>query len=212
MIDPNQAQNFLMNLTPEREEQSRPMTSSQQAAQRMEKTGDSEIGTNSRVESFRQTGQPIQLQHKNMDGMSEKTDSQISQRPQDNIGRDMKSPNFFQMSGIPKFGKNWLDNFIPDEEMQNTFMTSEVVRNVLMLQCIFYASVYNELVLYKHTYINQKVPDQNQISMADLPAGQELPDFKVGIIGCGQVGTVLLTKLLEVKDQFHNLKMIVSTR
>ena len=85
--------------------------------------------------------------------MSE-NDSQISQRPNDNIGRDMKSPNFFQMSGIPKFGKNWLDNFIPDEEMQNTFMTSEVVRNVLMLQCIFYASVYNELVLYKHTYIN----------------------------------------------------------
>jgi phosphoglycerate dehydrogenase-like enzyme len=116
------------------------------------------------------------------------------------------------MSGIPKFGKNWLDNFIPDEEMQNTFMTSEVVRNVLMLQCIFYASVYNELVLYKHTYINQKVPDQNQISMADLPAGLELPEFKVGILGCGQVGTVLLTKLLEVKDQFHNLKMIVSTR
>ena len=48
--------------------------------------------------------------------MSE-NDSQISQRPNDNIGRDMKSPNFFQMSGIPKFGKNWLDNFIPDEEM-----------------------------------------------------------------------------------------------
>jgi hypothetical protein len=48
--------------------------------------------------------------------------------------------------------------------------------------------------------------------MADLPNGQELPDFKVGILGCGQVGTVLLTKLLEVKDQFHNLKMIVSTR
>jgi pyrroline-5-carboxylate reductase len=48
--------------------------------------------------------------------------------------------------------------------------------------------------------------------MADLPAGLELPEFKVGILGCGQVGTVLLTKLLEVKDQFHNLKMIVSTR
>jgi len=52
----------------------------------------------------------------------------------------------------------------------------------------------------------------NQISMADLPAGQELPDFRVGIIGCGQLGTVLLTKLLEVKDQFHNLKLTVSTR
>lgn len=121
------------------------------------------------------------------------------------------------MSGIPKFGKNWLDNFIPDEEMQNTFMTSEVVRNVVMLQSIYYASVYNELVLYKHTFINQRpeggeAGEQNQVSMTDLPAGQDLPDFKVGIIGCGQVGTVLLTKLIEVKDQFHNLKLIVSTR
>ena len=39
----------------------------------------------------------------------------------------------FSMQGVPKFGKNWLDNFIPNEEMQNTFITSEVVRNVLML-------------------------------------------------------------------------------
>jgi len=60
------------------------------------------------------------------------------------------------MSGIPKFGKNWLDNFIPDEEMQNTFMTSEIVRNVLMLQCVFFCSVFNELALYKHTFSNQR--------------------------------------------------------
>jgi hypothetical protein len=29
------------------------------------------------------------------------------------------------------------DSFSPDEEMQNTFMTSEIARNVLKLQCIF---------------------------------------------------------------------------
>ena len=51
----------------------------------------------------------------------------------------------------------------------------------------------------------------NQVSMTDLPGGQ-LPEFKLGIIGCGQVGTSFLTKLLEVKDQFHNLKITVSTR
>ena len=62
------------------------------------------------------------------------------------------------MSGIPKFGKNWLDNFIPDEEMQNTFMTSEVVRNVIMLQCMFFSSIYYELFLYKHTYNVQRPP------------------------------------------------------
>ena len=128
----------------------------------------------------------------------------------------MKSANFFQMSGIPKFGKNWLDNFIPDEEMQNTFMTSEIVRNVLLLQCVYFASVFNELVLYKHTFVNQtpggeKGMDENQVSMTDLPGG-ELPDYTVGIIGAGQVGTTILTKLLEVKDQFHNLKLMVSSR
>jgi hypothetical protein len=45
----------------------------------------------------------------------------------------LKSPHFFSMTGIPKFGKSWLDNFIPDEDLQNTFLTSEVVRNVIML-------------------------------------------------------------------------------
>ena len=67
---------------------------------------------------------------------------------QPNVAR-MDSMNFFKMSGMPKFGKQWLDNFIEDTELQNTFITSEVVRNLLMLQCVFYASVYNDLLLYK---------------------------------------------------------------
>jgi hypothetical protein len=63
-----------------------------------------------------------------------------------NLRSQLKSPHFFSMTGIPKFGKNWLDNFIPDEELQNTFLTSEVVRNVLMLQCVYLASVYSEIL------------------------------------------------------------------
>lgn len=50
------------------------------------------------------------------------------------------------MTGIPKFGKNWLDNFIPDEDLQNTFLTSEVVRNVIMLQSVYLTSVYSEIL------------------------------------------------------------------
>jgi len=56
---------------------------------------------------------------------------------------------------MPKFGKQWLDNFIRDPELQNTFICSEVVRNILMLQCIYYASVYNDLLLYKHAFLMQ---------------------------------------------------------
>ena len=45
----------------------------------------------------------------------------------------LESSNFFKMSGMPKFDKQWLDNFISDIDLQNTFLTCEVVRNVIML-------------------------------------------------------------------------------
>jgi hypothetical protein len=35
----------------------------------------------------------------------------------DTLRSQLKSPHFFSMTGIPKFGKNWLDNFIPDEDL-----------------------------------------------------------------------------------------------
>ncbi len=38
------------------------------------------------------------------------------------------------------------------------------------------------------------------------------PVFKVGLIGCGQVGTMILTKLLEIQGQIPHLKLMVSTR
>ena len=60
------------------------------------------------------------------------------------------------MSGIPKFGKNWLDHFIPDQEMQNIFLTSEVVRNVIMLQCVYFTSLYGELLKYKWSFGNNQ--------------------------------------------------------
>jgi len=34
-----------------------------------------------------------------------------------NLRAQLQSPHFFSMNGIPKFGKSWLENFIPDEEL-----------------------------------------------------------------------------------------------
>ena len=104
-----------------------------------------------------------------------------------------------------------------------------------MLQCVFYASVYNDLLLYKHAFLLQKDSsrkhDISTISESKTPAddtsnpnksmsqvmSQSLDlmgdrQFKVGLIGCGHVGTMILTKLLEVSGSFNNLKLIVSTR
>jgi pyrroline-5-carboxylate reductase len=40
----------------------------------------------------------------------------------------------------------------------------------------------------------------------------DVPPFKIGIVGCGQVGTMVLTKLIEVANSFNNLEISVSTR
>jgi hypothetical protein len=40
----------------------------------------------------------------------------------------------------------------------------------------------------------------------------DMPPFKIGIIGCGHLGTMILTKLLEIQGSFNNLQLYVSTR
>lgn len=72
-----------------------------------------------------------------------------------------------------------------------------------MLQCVYIASIHNDLLQYKHTFMNQQ--DQAQ-------AQDDLPPYTVGIIGCGQIGTMVLTKLLEAQSSFNNLRVLVSTR
>jgi hypothetical protein len=37
--------------------------------------------------------------------------------PDGTLRSQLQSPHFFSMNGIPKFGKGWLENFIPDEEL-----------------------------------------------------------------------------------------------
>ena len=54
------------------------------------------------------------------------------------------------------------------------------------------------------------------INIEDQKIGSVAPNtiqvFKVGIIGCGQLGTMILTKLLEIQGQIPNIKFYVSTR
>jgi hypothetical protein len=63
-----------------------------------------------------------------------------------------RSPHFFSMAHLPSFGKNWLDHFIPNEDMQNIYLTSEVVRNVVMLQSLYVAKTYRDLLKIKCHY------------------------------------------------------------
>lgn len=90
-----------------------------------------------------------------------------------------------------------------------------------MLQCVYYASIYSEILkTYRTGMIKTPLfTKQQQSSDTQLPAAMNNIDshrskvtinigatadleykhpFKVGIIGCGQVGTMILTKLIEI--------------
>ena len=112
-----------------------------------------------------------------------------------------------------------------------------------MLECVFFASVFNDLILYKQAFLLQKSQNTHQddvnneeeskkaslnAASPQLSAGRnqsssrivqnsvellnDMPPFKIGIIGCGHLGTMILTKLLEISGSFNNLKLMVSTR
>ncbi len=114
-----------------------------------------------------------------------------------------------------------------------------------MLECVFFASVFNDLILYKQAFLLQKSnheqrdqesaneeeeKQQNSVNASRSPVNgmhkkssskiiqnsvellNDMPPFKIGIIGCGHLGTMILTKLLEIASSFNNLKLYVSTR
>jgi len=106
-----------------------------------------------------------------------------------------------------------------------------------MLECVFYASVLNDLMLYKQAFLMQKSrpgsgEEHEEESKQGAPGSSlsaqkksqsnmmqdsaellnEMPPFKIGIIGCGHLGTMILTKLLEISVSFNNLQIMVSTR
>ncbi|CAI2370587.1 unnamed protein product [Moneuplotes crassus] len=125
------------------------------------------------------------------------------------------NPHFFSMSQLPAFGKNWLDHFIPDDDMQQLFVTSEVARNIIMLQCLYFVKVYRDLLKYKLSYARNRAKEadpKNSELQYDEDVDYDLVDLKIGIIGCGQVGTMILTKLLEAIPHFRGIKIFVSTR
>lgn len=75
------------------------------------------------------------------------------------------------------------------------------------------AKVYRDLLKYKLSYAKNKAKEADpKTEQTEEDEEDDMVDLKLGIIGCGQVGTMLLTKFLEVVPHFQGLKVFVSTR
>ena len=88
-----------------------------------------------------------------------------------------------------------------------------MARNVIMQQWLYLAKVYRELLKYKLSYAKNKAKEMDsKVAENDDEDEYDVVDLKIGIIGCGQVGTMILTKLLEIIPHFQGLSIFVSTR
>ena len=51
----------------------------------------------------------------------------------------------FSLQNLPQVGQSWLNQFLPDVKMQQTCVTSEIVRNVILIQCLYMTKIVYEL-------------------------------------------------------------------
>jgi hypothetical protein len=84
----------------------------------------------------------------------------------------------------------WVKAFMPDDAMQKLFIATQAVRDMVISQVVFFVKVYKKL------YIMTQGSDRG---------------FKVGIIGLGQIGKMLLMHLVEL-DIVKAGQVIASTR
>lgn len=73
------------------------------------------------------------MEEENMEKLIKNISNKFLKEKNNDVEKQIALPcqtSFFDISGFPKFGKNWLDNFIPDKNLQNIYLTSEVIRNV----------------------------------------------------------------------------------
>lgn len=62
------------------------------------------------------------------------------------------TPNHYSFSSLQSIGTSWLNKFLPDIKMQQAYVTSAVVKNVIMLQCVYIARIFKDLNRAKQLY------------------------------------------------------------
>ena len=59
----------------------------------------------------------------------------------------------------------------------------------------------------KHSAVESDNNSVSKLMNSSVELMGEMAPFKVGIIGCGHLGTMVLTKMLEISGSFNNLQI-----
>ena len=73
--------------------------------------------------------------------------------------------------------RGWINTFFPDKNIQKVYLASQIVREIIVKECIYHLLIYADLY---------------------LKTQETLEGLKVGIIGLGQIGTMILNLILQI--------------
>ena len=117
---------------------------------------------------------------------------------------------------------NWLSNLFVNHDIEANYLHQQHAVQILIQEALYYLSLY-------YTIYSERIREKplKRTSASILPSIQDnrssigrlytnknsMPLIKIGIVGCGNLGSALLKKLIEVKDKKKgNFKILVSTR
>ena len=132
---------------------------------------------------------------------------------------------------------DWLNNLFTDPQIKSIFLQQSHVRTLLIYQSLYYLATYYTLyserlkekptckATTQSTSPPQKHKQQqpfnpnnnnnnnNELAYNTVTSSFNSPTIKVGVIGCGNIGSALLKELIDIKDKKRILmKIYVSTR
>ena len=134
-----------------------------------------------------------------------------------------KSSNFTSIKNL-----DWMNDLFLSKDIKNIYLQNSHVKEILIDQGLYYLYIFYLIFIEwnKEREIEKLTREERQrqkkeysslnlppIDMKQILKKVNIPILKVGIIGCGNIGSLLLKKLIQIKDnKILSFKILVSTR
>ena len=124
---------------------------------------------------------------------------------------------------------DWMNDLFINKDLKNIYLQNSHVKQILIDQSLYYLYIFSLIFneWNKEREIEKATKEERLRQKKEYPSTSILPPIdmksiikkvtipilKIGLIGCGNIGSQLLKKLIEIKDnKILTFKILVSTR